>query len=245
MTFKEQQLHETELLIRAVNRRLESYGKRMYVPDYHKANSEPIHIEQYKELENRVYSLLRSSDFVEYVNTNNGLRSQIKTGTVGQKGNYIQLSRSKENLELFINHKQDLQKIIDLTPTWGDLLKQTELEAGYKLTRNEKLEMIYRMSTIKRLGNLEEFLGESGDVEIKDNKLHELLKPFRRPKKGGTRLKGQTVSQSDWDALMQYLQSYYFDTNNSDDNNLDNDVGFSEEFIDENGRLDFSIRQDW
>lgn len=240
MTFKEQQLHETELLIRSVNRRLESYGKRMYVPDYHKSNSCSVHIEQYKELENRVYSLLKSSDFVEYVNTNNRLSSQIKTGIVGSKGNYIQLSRSKENLELFITHKQDLQRIIDLTPTWQELLNQTELEAGHKLKRKEKLEMIYRMSTIKRVTNLEQFLGESDNVEVKDSKLSELLRPFRGAKKGGVRLKGQTVSQSDWDALMQYLRSNYFVTNNSDDNNSDND-DFADEFIDENGRLDFSI----
>lgn len=245
-SFKDEQLHNTELLIRAINRRLEKYGQVMYTPEYLQSNKLQ-HTEQYKELENKVFYMLRTSGLYEFEKKPNGygFNYKVREGVVGKKGTYIQISRSKDVIESLVGFQQNLKKVVDTTPTWQELLDSTEYEVGHKLSRKEKIEVIKRISTIKSLSNLEEVLGQSGDLDVSDNKLQELLKPFRGVNKGGTRLKGQKVSSNDWSALMNYLKIKYGGANtlvnNSGDNiSTYNGNEFSDTFTDQNGKLDFA-----
>lgn len=237
---RQQEIHNTELLVRAINRRLESYGKVMYKPEY--SNSE-VHLEQYNELENKVYGFLRSRFMTFYTDTDGMTKSKLRDNISLRKGTYIQISRSKEFLEDLIPYQNEMKQIIDLTPTWQQLQEQAEQEAGKKLTRKEKVEMIKKMSTIKKVLSMTTFLGESDNVDESDTVLTQLLMPFRSRAKGGTREKGQKVSQSDWDALFNYLVQQYTDHSLIDDYDEyydDNKQQFDSSVTNSAGLLDFS-----
>lgn len=235
---KKQEIHKTELLVRTLNRRLESYGKVMYTPDF---SSDITHLEQYNVLEKKIYAMLASGGFITTSYSNGNLNTNIRDHIVGAKGTYIQISRSKDNLESLISLQSEMQTIINATPTWQELQQIAELESGKKLKRKEKLEMIKRMSTIMKIETMVEFLGESENVDINDSKLFELLKPFRNIKKGGTRQRGQRVSQADWDALVEYLkQKYAYGANNTYNLQTSTQTEFDDKFTNERGLLDFS-----
>lgn len=185
--------HDTELLIRGLNRRLESYGKRMYHPEYLKDN-ETIHLSQYTELETKVYSILK--------------RIPTPVKLTGMKGDYIQISRSKEVIKLLKPYMNDLKTLLNATPTWQDLIKNASFQAGRKLTRKEAIKEIENESDIRKLSDFQEFLADSEKVWDTDPQLTKLLEPFRGPRKGGTRQPGVPVAQSDVDALKNYLYQY-------------------------------------
>lgn len=193
--------HETELTIRAINRRLESYGKIEYTPAFSR-EGEKSHLEQYNVLESKVYSLFSTLAFRD---EDGNYRRDI----VGRKGNYIQISRSKDTLRELYPYLESLKQIVEQTPTWQETLKQAELEEGRKLTRKEKIEAVKKMSTIRKIENLQEFLGDSENVDPNDHILQDLLRPFRGARKGGTRQKGEKVSQADFDALVDYVKFKY------------------------------------
>ena len=239
---KQAEIHNTELLVRAINRRLESYGKVMYRPEY--SNSD-VHLEQYTELENRVYGFLMKRFMTFYTDENGYTRSKLRDNITGRKGTYIQISRSREFLEDLIPYQNELRQIVALTPTWQQLQEQAEQEAGKKLTRKEKVEMIKRMSTIKKVMSMTTFLGESDSVDETDVVLAQLLMPFRSKSKGGTREKGQKVSQADWDALFDYLVQQYTDHSLIDDydeyyGDKKQEQKFDSSVTNSDGLLDFS-----
>lgn len=239
---RQEEIHNTELLVRAINRRLESYGKVMYRPVYSKKNEE-VHLEQYNELENRVYNFLRSRFMTFYTDTDGLTKTKLRDNITGRKGTYIQISRSKEFIEDLIPYQNEMRQIIALTPTWQQLQEQAEQEAGKKLTRKEKVEMIKRMSTVKKILSMTSFLGESESVDESDIVLTQLLMPFRSRAKGGTRDKGQKVSQSDWDALFNYLVQQYTDNSLIDDYDEyydDKKQQFDSSVTNSDGLLDFS-----
>lgn len=238
---KKQETHNTELLVRAINRRLESYGKVMYRPGYSK--NEDVHLEQYNELENRVYGFLRSRFMTFYTDTDGLTKTKLRDNITGRKGTYIQISRSKEFLEDLIPYQNEMRQILALTPTWQQLQEQAEQETGKKLTRKEKVEMIKRMSTVKKILSMTSFLGESESVDETDVVLTQLLMPFRSRAKGGTRKKDQNVSQSDWDALFDYLVQQYTDHSLIDDYDKyydDKKQQFDSSLTNSDGLLDFS-----
>ena len=235
---KKQEIHKTELLVRALNRRLESYGKVMYTPEY---STDITHLEQYNVLEKKIYAMLATNGFITTSYANGNVNTNIRDNIVGAKGTYIQISRSKDNLESLISLQSEMQTIINATPTWQELQQIAELETGKKLKRKEKLEMIKRMSTIMKIESMVEFLGESENVDVNDSKLFELLKPFRNYKKGGTRQKRQRVSQADWDMLVEYLkQKYAYGVNNTYDLQTSTQTEFDDKFTNARGLLDFS-----
>lgn len=238
---RQEEIHNTELLVRAINRRLESYGKVMYRPVYSK--NEEVHLEQYNELENRVYSFLRSRFMTFYTDTDGLTKTKLRDNITGRKGTYIQISRSKEFIEDLIPYQNEMRQIIALTPTWQQLQEQAEQEAGKKLTRKEKVEMIKRMSTVKKILSMTSFLGESESVDESDIVLTQLLMPFRSRAKGGTRDKGQKVSQADWDALFNYLVQQYTGNSLIDDHDEyydDKKQQFDSSVTNSDGLLDFS-----
>ena len=238
---RQEEIHNTELLVRAINRRLESYGKVMYRPEYSK--NADVHLEQYNELENRVYGFLRSRFMTFYTDTDGLTKTKLRDNITGRKGTYIQISRSKEFLEDLIPYQNEMRQILALTPTWQQLQEQAEQEAGKKLTRKEKVEMIKRMSTVKKILSMTSFLGESESVDESDVVLTQLLMPFRSMSKGGTRDKGQKVSQADWDALFDYLVQQYTDHSLIDDYDEyydDKKQQFDSSVTNSDGLLDFS-----
>ena len=237
---KQQEMHNTELLIRALNRRLESYGKIMYTPEY---SQETTHIEQYNALEKKIYAMFARNGYLTSTFSNGQLSTSVSDNMVGQKGNYIQISRSKAVLEELITLQSEMKAIVDTTPTWQELQQTAERETGRKLTRKEKNEMILRLSTIKKIESMVEFLGESENADVTDSKLQDLLKPFRSASKGGTRQKGQKVAQSDWDALVDYLKQKYLGTTPTVTDTVAQAVQpqkFDDKFTNEQGLLDFS-----
>lgn len=237
---KQQEMHNTELLIRALNRRLESYGKIMYTPEF---SQETTHIEQYNDLEKKIYAMFARNGYLTSTFSNGQLSTSVSNNMVGQKGNYIQISRSKAVLEELITLQSEMKAIVDTTPTWQELQQTAERETGRKLTRKEKNEMILRLSTIKKIESMVEFLGESENVDATDSKLQDLLKPFRGTSKGGTRQKGQKASQSDWDSLVAYLKQKYLGINSAVSGAVAQAVQppqFDDKFTNELGLLDFS-----
>lgn len=204
--------HDTEIKIRAINRRLESYGKHMYHPVFLEDQSETRHLNQYDEIVTRLQSI------VEKVPTPvrtlpNGKLSGINI--MGHKGNYIQISRSKEVISALTPYINELQTILDQTPTWQDLMKSASQQAGRKLNRKEALKELEQESDIARLSVFKLFLAESEGV-FEDTELTELLKPFRSVSKGGTRPANlDKVAQSDIDALETYLYDYRQDLKNN------------------------------
>lgn len=238
---KQQEMHNTELLIRALNRRLESYGKVMYTPEY---SQESTHLEQYNDLEKKIYAMFARNGYLTSTFFNGQLSNTVSDNMVGRKGNYIQISRSKAVLEELITLQSEMQAIVNSTPTWQELQQTAEREAGRKLTRKEKNEMIMRMSTIKKIESMVEFLGESENADVADSKLQDLLKPFRGSSKGGTRPKGQKVAQSDWEALVDYLKQKYLGITPTVQGTTDQSVQpqqqFDDKFMNEQGLLDFS-----
>lgn len=238
---KQQEMHNTELLIRAINRRLESYGKVMYTPEY---SQEATHLEHYNDLEKKIYAMFARNGYLTSTFSNGQLSTSVSDNMVGQKGNYIQISRSKAVIEELITLQSEMKAIVDATPTWQELQQTAEREAGRKLSRKEKNEMILRLSTIKKIESMVEFLGESENADVTDSKLQDLLKPFRGSAKGGTRQRGQRVAQSDWDALVDYLKQKYLGTTTTTPDAIAQAVQpqqqFDEKFTNEQGLLDFS-----
>lgn len=237
---KQQEMHNTELLIRAINRRLESYGKVMYTPEY---SQEKSHLEQYNDLEKKIYAMFARNGYLTSTFSNGQLSTSVSNHMVGRKGNYIQISRSKAVIEELITLQSEMQAIVNSTLTWQELQQTAEREAGKKLSRKEKNEMILRLSTIKKIESMIEFLGESENADVTDSKLQDLLKPFRGVSKGGTRQKGQKVAQSDWDALVDYLKQKYLGTTPTVTGAISQTVQsqqFDDKFTNEQGLLDFS-----
>lgn len=236
---KQQEMHNTELLIRALNRRLESYGKIMYTPEY---SQELTHLEQYNDLEKKIYAMFSRNRYLTFSNGQFG--KSVSDNMIGRKGDYIQISRSKAVIEDLITLQSEMQVIVDTTPTWQELQQTAERDAGRKLTRKEKNEMILRLSTIKKIESLVEFLGESEQADVTDSKLQDLLKPFRGASKGGTRQKGQKTAQADWDALIDYLKEKYLGISSPVRGTIAQEAQpqqqFDDKFTNEQGLLDFS-----
>ena len=236
---KQQEMHNTELLVRALNRRLESYGKIMYTPEY---SQETTHLEQYNDLEKKIYSMFARNGYLTFSNGQFG--TSVSSEMIGRKGDYIQISRSKAVLEELITLQSEMQSIVNSTPTWQELQHVAEREAGTKLTRKEKVEMIKRLSTIKKIESMVEYLGESENADVADSKLQDLLKPFRGASKGGTRQNGQKVAQTDCDALVNYLKQKYLGTTPTAQGIVAQAAQpqqqFDDKFTNEQGLLDFS-----
>lgn len=236
---KQQEMHNTELLIRALNRRLESYGKVMYTPEY---SQDITHLEQYNDLEKKIYAMFARNGYLTFSNGQFG--NSVSADMIGRKGDYIQISRSKAVIEELITLQTEMQAIVNSTPTWQELQQTAERESGRKLTRKEKNEMIKRLSTIKKIESLVEFLGESEKVDVTDSKLQDLLKPFRGASKGGTRPKGQKVAQSDWEALVDYLKQEHLGITPTEQGTIAQteqpQQQFDDKFTNEQGLLDFS-----
>lgn len=234
---KQQEMHNTELLIRALNRRLETYGKIMYTPEY---SHETTHLEQYNDLEKKIYAMFARNGYLNSTFSKGKFSHTVSNHMIGRKGNYIQITRSKAVLEELITLQSEMQAIVNSTPTWQELQEEAERESGRKLTRKEKYEVIKRISTIKKIEALVEFLGESNPEDCTDSKLQELLKPFRGVSKGGTRQKGQIVAQTDWDALVDYLKQKYFGIPPTIVQAEQPQQQFDDKFTTEQGLLDFS-----
>lgn len=194
----EQRRHNAELVIRGLNRRLESWGKVLYTPAYYKDRNMTTHLEQYNELVNKLYTVFHAN----YI-------SPGSDNIIGRKGEFIQISRGKDSIDALLPIIDELQKILDTTQTWQEAKDEASKQAGRKLTRKEALSAIKVTSTIMRMGSIKQFLGESEKVGSFDQTLEDLLKPFRSPSKGGTR-RGPNVAQSDFDALASYLRSSTF-----------------------------------
>lgn len=203
--------HDTELIVRGLNRRLESYGKRMYHPDYIKDNTQ-IHLTQYTKLESRLYAILNKIPTPVRITGPKGNEKPTPVKLTGLKGKdagaYIQISRSKESLDALRPYMNELRQLLDKTPTWQEALDNASAQAGRKLPRKEAIKEIERESTIEKLSDYQEFLADSENVWDTDPQLTELLKPFRGAKKGGTRQPGVPVAQSDIEALINYLYNY-------------------------------------
>lgn len=236
---KQQEMHNTELLIRALNRRLESYGKIMYTPEY---SQKITHLEQYNDLEKKIYAMFARNGYLTFSNGQFGISAS--DNMIGRKGDYIQISRSKAVLEELITLQSEMQAIVNSTPTWQELQQVAEREAGTKLTRKEKVEMIKRLSNIKKIESMVEFLGESENADVADSKLQDLLKPFRGVSKGGTRQRGQRVAQSDWNTLVDYLKEKYLGITPTVQGTTAQvaqpQQQFDDKFTNEQGLLDFS-----
>lgn len=188
-------LHDTELAIRTINRRLESYGKHSFVPPVSKTGNK-MHTYQYEDILNKIAHVVMRAD------------RNLKSPVLGTKGEYVQISRSKDVINELSKQYSVLKKIAEQIPTFKDELDKARGVGGNNkpLSRKEGIKEMQLETFAKKFKTIEYFLDNSDPVEWEkiDPQIIELLKPFRSPQKGGTR--SGLVSPSDFKALQDYLE---------------------------------------
>lgn len=179
-------LHPIELIVRGINRRFESYGK-IKVKSMLDLD-DTLHLSEYTTLHNKLYKLNR-----KYRNLN--LHEYIRV-----KGDYIQISRSKESLKVFNIISTELNEILKDTPTYQDAINKIKKEENVKTNKVAK-EILIENTQVTNALNDSAFLDELYEASNE-----EVLNVFRGVEKGGLREKGHRLSSEEWEFVRKTIR---------------------------------------